>query len=175
MQRFFPMSRSRRILLAVVLVSLAVCTLIPWKLTARQRPLAAGQRQADQSESRKASASRRVDIGAKPAADTNSSVTWMTDLEAAKQTAASDGRDLLINFTGLSWCHPCLALEREVFESPEFASAAQHFVLVRLDYDRGVRRLPQEPPEPNVSWRDYYVSAQTLTRSCASIEMRSLQ
>lgn len=83
-------------------------------------------------------------------------VRWLTDLEQAKQVAAAEGKDLFINFTGLSWCGPCMELEYEVLNRVEFAPMAERFVLVRLDYPSGVHRLPQEPPEPQVSWRDFY-------------------
>jgi hypothetical protein len=43
-----------------------------------------------------------------------------------------------------------------VLTRPEFAPAAEHFVLVRLDYEPGMDQLPQEPGEPQASWRDHY-------------------
>jgi hypothetical protein len=94
---------------------------------------------------------------AKSAAD-----NWMTDLDRAKQVAAKEGKDLLINFTGLEWCGNCTKLE-EVVTTDGFAPAANDFVLVRLDYPPSpsgdgtiVNRLPQELPSPHVAWRESY-------------------
>ena len=94
---------------------------------------------------------------AKSAAD-----NWMTDLDRAKQVAAKEGKDLLINFTGLEWCGNCTKLE-EVVTSDGFAPAPNDFVLVRLDYPPSpsgdgtiVDRLPQELPSPHVAWRESY-------------------
>ena len=105
--------------------------------------------------------------------DANKSATskpaddWMTDLDRAKQVAAKEEKDLLINFTAISSCGACERLEREVLTTDEFAPAAKQFVLVRLDYPPAsdyhgtlcgpiVDRLPQEPPPPHVSWRAAY-------------------
>jgi thioredoxin-related protein len=88
-------------------------------------------------------------------------VEWLTDLEQAKQVAAKNGKDLLIDFTGSTWCGWCMELEREVLATEEFAPAAADFVLVRLDYLPGEdnqlpERLPQEPPAPHVAWKAAY-------------------
>ncbi|MEX2317321.1 MAG: thioredoxin family protein [Pirellulales bacterium] len=90
---------------------------------------------------------------AKPAGE---AVRWLTNLDEAKKVAAAEGKDLLIIFTGSSWCGPCKQLENEVLSRAEFAPTAEHFVLVKLDYPPGVRRLPQEPADSPVSWSDYY-------------------
>jgi Thioredoxin-like len=92
---------------------------------------------------------------------------WMTDLDRAKEVAAKEGKDLLINFTGLAWCGNCERLEREVLTTDKFAPAAKQFVLVRLDYPPAsdyhgtlcgpiAERLPNEPPPPHVAWRTVY-------------------
>jgi tetratricopeptide (TPR) repeat protein len=88
--------------------------------------------------------------------DSIDSIHWLTNLDEAKRVAAAEGKDLFINFTGLSWCGPCMQLEYEVLTTAAFAPSAQHFVMVRLDYPSGVRRLPQEPPDSQLTWRDYY-------------------
>jgi thiol:disulfide interchange protein len=103
-------------------------------------------------------------IGSRTAtAGTKERVQWLTDLEQAKQVAAKNGKDLLIDFTGSTWCGWCMELEREVFATDEFAPAAKDFVLVRLDYlpcddNQLPERLPQEPPAPHVAWRSLTTS-----------------
>ena len=66
------------------------------------------------------------------AADEN----WiLDDLAKAKQVAAEQGKDLLIDFTGSDWCIWCIRLDQEVFAQSEFkAEAPKNFVLVKLDF-----------------------------------------
>lgn len=44
-------------------------------------------------------------------------VTWMTDVELAKETAARENKLVLLHFSA-SWCGPCKELERFVFVNP---------------------------------------------------------
>ena len=125
---------------------------------------------ATKTESGKPDASKTD--GAKPEADNSDAAesaafNWMTDLDRAKGVAAKEGKDLLINFTGLAWCWNCMRLERGVLTTEEFKPAAKQFVLVRLDYPPApdyhgtlcgpiAERLPKEPPPPHVAWRTVY-------------------
>lgn len=62
---------------------------------------------------------------------------WTEDFAAAKQTAKSEGKDLLLDFTGSDWCGWCIKLKDEVFSKDEFkAYAKDEFVLVMLDFPR---------------------------------------
>jgi hypothetical protein len=66
-------------------------------------------------------------------------VRWIRDIDEGLKLARESGRDVLINFTGHGWCHYCTLLERAVFAQPEFAAAAaEQFVLVELDFPRGM-------------------------------------
>lgn len=67
---------------------------------------------------------------------------WLTDLDAAKAQGVKENKPVLVDFTGSDWCPPCKALHKNVFESAEFATAAQKYVLVELDYPR---TKPQDP------------------------------
>lgn len=69
---------------------------------------------------------------------------WMTDLDAAKAKAAKEGRKLLIDFTGSTWCPPCKALHAEVLTTPEFAAFSKDFVLVALDFPPMSGRTPEK-------------------------------
>jgi thioredoxin-related protein len=60
---------------------------------------------------------------------------WTEDFAKAKETAAKENRDLLIDFTGSDWCHWCVQLHEEVFSTESFKNAApKHFVLVEVDF-----------------------------------------
>lgn len=69
---------------------------------------------------------------------------WLTDLDAAKAQAAAEGKKLVIEFTGSTWCPPCKALYAEVLTSAEFATWAKDKVLVKLDYPRSSERTPEK-------------------------------
>lgn len=64
-------------------------------------------------------------------------LNWLTNFEMAQAQAQAGKKTLLINFTGSDWCPPCLMLERQVFEQPEFAEyAAKNLVLLKVDFPR---------------------------------------
>jgi len=67
----------------------------------------------------------------------SATANWITDFEAAKRTAAAEGKDLLINFSGSDWCGWCIKLDEEVFSKPAFIEqAGKSFVFVLLDFPR---------------------------------------
>lgn len=69
---------------------------------------------------------------------------WMTDLEAGKARAAAEGKALVIDFTGLTWCPPCKALHAEVLTSPEFDEWSKDKILVVLDFPRARDRTAEK-------------------------------
>lgn len=61
--------------------------------------------------------------------------TWLTDMDAAKATAAKESKYILLAFSGSDWCGNCMRLEQTLFHSVEFeALAAAHLVLVNADF-----------------------------------------
>lgn len=69
---------------------------------------------------------------------------WLTDLEAGKAQAAAEGKQLVVEFTGSTWCPPCKALHAEVLTTPEFAAWSKDKILVKLDYPRASERTPEK-------------------------------
>ena len=61
---------------------------------------------------------------------------WETDLAAARATAAAEGRDVLMLFTGSKWCHYCVKLEEQVFAQAPASRLTDDFVPVLLDFKR---------------------------------------
>ena len=60
---------------------------------------------------------------------------WQTDYDKALQTAKTENKRVLLDFTGSDWCGPCIQLKRRVFSRPEFISYAEkNLVLVEIDY-----------------------------------------
>lgn len=71
-------------------------------------------------------------------------VNFSSDLEAAKARATKEGKQLVIEFSGRTWCPPCKALLAEVLPSEEFAKFAADRVVVHLDYPRKSERTPEK-------------------------------
>ncbi len=60
---------------------------------------------------------------------------WSHDFAKARTAAASENKDLLVDFTGSDWCSWCIKLNKEVFGHEAFRSGVKDsFVLVELDY-----------------------------------------
>jgi len=73
------------------------------------------------------------------AADTRSSnktgLTWLTDLAQAQARAKAERKSVLLFFHGSDWCPPCVEMQRQVFESPDFAQYARRaLLLVDVDF-----------------------------------------
>jgi thioredoxin-related protein len=82
---------------------------------------------------------------------------WVSDFEKAKQTAAAEGKDLLIDFTGSDWCAPCMRLRKEVFDVDAFKTAApRNFVLVEIDFPQNKSKLTKETQEQNEKLKTQY-------------------
>lgn len=66
-----------------------------------------------------------------------SATTWETDFNKAKQTAQSEHKLILLNFSGSDWCGPCIRMHKEIFESNSFIQyAGDNLVLVNADFPR---------------------------------------
>jgi phage shock protein E len=68
---------------------------------------------------------------------------WLTDLPQAQGRAKSEGKSVLLFFHGSDWCPPCVEMQREVFDSPEFARFARK-TLVPVDVDFPAKRKQDE-------------------------------
>lgn len=74
---------------------------------------------------------------------------WIGDFEAAKAKAKAEKKALLVDFTGSDWCGNCIALRKNVFDTPEFeAYAKDKFVLAEVDVPRG-NKIPAEQKKKN--------------------------
>ena len=75
---------------------------------------------------------------------------WVNDFEKAKKTAAAEGKDLLMDFTGSDWCGWCIKLRKEVFDLEAFKTAApKNFVLVEIDFPQNTGKMTKETQEQN--------------------------
>ena len=63
--------------------------------------------------------------------------SWETDFEKAQQTAQTEHKFIVLNFSGSDWCGPCIRMHKEIFESDVFRKyASDHLVLVNADFPR---------------------------------------
>ena len=87
----------------------------------------------------------RVNDTPKSKTQPEANATWLTDFETAQAQTRSEGKLLLIDFTGSDWCPPCMMLERQVFSQPEFAEYAnQHLVLLEVDFPRSKEQSAEQ-------------------------------
>jgi len=69
---------------------------------------------------------------------------WSTNLAKAQAQARTEGKAVLINFTGSDWCGWCMKLRKDVFLKPDFAAYAQtNLVLVEIDFPKRKTLPPQ--------------------------------
>jgi rhodanese-related sulfurtransferase len=62
-------------------------------------------------------------------------LTWYTDLSQAETLARKEKKSVLLFFHGSDWCPPCVEMQHQVIDSPEFiAYARQALVLVDVDF-----------------------------------------
>ena len=60
---------------------------------------------------------------------------WETNYNAALEQAAKENKMVLLDFTGSDWCGWCIKLNKEVFDTKEFAEYAKDsLVLVEVDF-----------------------------------------
>jgi thioredoxin-related protein len=70
---------------------------------------------------------------------------WLVSLEKAKEQAAKEGKDILMEFTGSDWCPPCKALHSKVLVTDVFMTEVpKQFVLLKLDNPRDKSHQTEE-------------------------------
>lgn len=70
-------------------------------------------------------------------ADAIDDKNWTTDFEAAKASAAKDGKDVLMLFTGSDWCPWCIKEATDVLDKDEaMVAAKKNFVLFVADFPK---------------------------------------
>ena len=62
---------------------------------------------------------------------------WHDSYATAVAEAQQNDKLILADFTGSDWCHWCVKLKKDVFDTPEFKSwAGDNVVLLELDYPK---------------------------------------
>jgi protein disulfide-isomerase len=72
-------------------------------------------------------------------------LAWTENLDAALAQAKEQRKPVLIDFTGSTWCPPCIELNKEVFSTARFQEYVQgKFILVKVDFPDPVDLPPQK-------------------------------
>ncbi len=62
---------------------------------------------------------------------------WTEDYAKAMETAKTEHKHVLLDFTGSDWCSWCMKLDKEIFDKPAFKTFAKDtLVLVKVDFPR---------------------------------------
>lgn len=86
------------------------------------------------------------------------SQNWELDFNNALKTAQDSNKTIVLVFSGLDWCVPCMKLEKEIWESDTFQNYAKdYFVMVRADFPRRkANKLSEEQEERNATLAEKY-------------------
>lgn len=69
--------------------------------------------------------------------DSQSSLKWHTDFEAAVKDADANGKNIMLYFSGSDWCKPCIQLNKNIIETKSFSDyALGKFISVKLDFPK---------------------------------------
>ena len=87
-----------------------------------------------------------------------SNVGWETDFNKAQESARTEHKLILINFSGSDWCGPCIRMHKDIFESNSFSQyAGEHLVLVNADFPRLKKHeLSKDQQKKNDQLADIY-------------------
>jgi protein disulfide-isomerase len=95
---------------------------------------------------------------------------WLTSLPQAISQAQSENKLILMDFTGSDWCHFCVKLKDEIFDTPEFkAWAGSNVVLLELDYPKR-SQLPPQIQQQNQMLKSRYSISSYPTVILADVE-----
>jgi len=83
---------------------------------------------------------------------------WLLDFDKAKQTAQTQHKYILLNFSGSDWCGPCIRMKQEIFDAEIFKQFTnEHIVLVNADFPRAKKHaLSPEQQKKNDQLADQY-------------------
>ena len=84
--------------------------------------------------------------------------TWMTDYDAAMETATAQNKLVLMVFSGSDWCAPCKKLRKDILTTDEFeAYEKDNLVILYLDFpSKRKNELSKEQTKHNENLADQY-------------------
>lgn len=71
---------------------------------------------------------------------------WQTNFEKAKVIASKENKNIVLVFSGSDWCAPCMKLEKNIWMSDAFKTAAEkNWVIYKADFPK--KKANQLAPE----------------------------
>lgn len=58
---------------------------------------------------------------------------WLTNYDSALKKASKEQKNILVFFTGSDWCAPCKMLKKDLFETDDFKTVSEEYVLLYID------------------------------------------
>jgi len=88
----------------------------------------------------------------------SSQLEWYSDFDKAKQEAGTEGKYVMLYFSGSDWCKPCIQLDKNILETVTFSEYARgNFVPVKLDFPKMKKnRLPKNSEIRNENLAEKY-------------------
>lgn len=87
----------------------------------------------------------------------HNSINWEEDFSKAISISKSEGKLVLIFFTGSDWCSPCKMLVADIFESEKFKEFSEEkFVLYEADFPRNKSLVTSSQKVNNLSLKNKY-------------------
>ena len=82
---------------------------------------------------------------------------WTADFDAAKKQAATEKKDMMLDFTGSDWCPWCVKLDKEVFQQAAFTTGVKDkLVLVEVDFPHDKSKLSDATQAQNEKLREEF-------------------
>lgn len=87
-----------------------------------------------------------------------SAQNWESAIDIAQAKSEKEGKNIVLTFSGSDWCIPCMKLEKNIWESPDFREYSKaHFILLRADFPKKkANALPKEQQEKNDKLAEIY-------------------
>jgi thioredoxin-related protein len=87
-----------------------------------------------------------------------SAQNWETNWTIASVKAEKNKQNVVLVFSGLDWCAPCIKLDKEIWSTPKFQELSKDsFVMLRADFPRrGKNALTKDQQDHNNSLAEKY-------------------
>ncbi|MBT8235872.1 MAG: thioredoxin family protein [Bacteroidia bacterium] len=60
-------------------------------------------------------------------------ISWHLNYDKALKESKKENKNILVYFTGSDWCAPCKKLKKDFFETEDFKSASEDYILLYVD------------------------------------------
>ncbi len=67
---------------------------------------------------------------------------WETNIDTALAKASEENKEIVLVFSGLDWCVPCVKMDRNIWQTEAFKTyASENWILLKADFPKGRRDL----------------------------------